>query len=104
MSGSRYCFFHDPTRSAERRQARSAGGRARHGRSLNGGQGGDVVVLASVADVVLLLERAARDLLSLENSISRARALAYVGSIAVKALEVGDLEERISALEQKLGV
>ena len=40
------------------------------------------------------------DTLVLENSIARSRALAYLVQTALKALEVGELENRISLLER----
>ena len=63
-----------------------------------------VVPLASLSDVVQLLEQTVGDLLTLENSISRARAVGYLCGVVVKALEASDLEERIVRLEEQLGV
>jgi len=101
VNGSDFCFWHDPKLAQERKRARSAGGRARHARKLTQSGDGDVC-LSSVADVVVLLERTARDLLALENSISRARAVAYVASVGLKALEVAELEERLTRLEEQV--
>ena len=100
---SGFCFQHDPSKAAARHAARSAGGKARHGRKL-GKRGRDadtvaVVQVRSVADVVALLERGINDALALENSISRARALGALALAALKALEVGELENRIAVLE-----
>ena len=39
------------------------------------------------------------DTLCLENSISRARTLAYLATTAIKLLEVGEFEQRLAALE-----
>ena len=101
---SEFCFAHCPDRAAERKAARSAGGRARHGRSFGAVATGDQgVKLGSVGDVVQLLETAVRDVLTLENSIGRARCVGYLAGIAVKALEVSDLEDRIASLEAKVG-
>ena len=60
------------------------------------------VVLASVADVMRLLERTATDLAALENSINRARAYIALASVATKTLEVSELEQRLTALELRL--
>ena len=92
-----------PTWVGERKRARSRGGHGRHGRSLTT-SGADLVGLASVSDVVLMLEQTARDLLALENSVSRARAVAYVCATAIRALEVADLEARLARLEELVGV
>lgn len=99
MAGADWCWFHAPDRDADRRAARSRGGVARHGRTL--ATGARSVQLGSVADVVKVVERALSDLLSLENSIARARAVAQLAGAALKALELAQLEQRILALEQR---
>lgn len=105
VEGSAFCFWHCPEQAEARRAARVSGGLARQGRVgvLRGGQG-VVVPLKSLADVVQLLEQTVSDVLTLENSISRARAVGYLAGIAARVLEASDLEERIVRLEQQLGV
>jgi len=103
LHGSDFCFQHDPSKAQERKEARSKGGRARHGRKLDADRG-RVVQLDTLADVVRLVEGAVGDLLQLENSVSRARAVGYLAGIAVKALQVSELEERIARLEREVGV
>ena len=100
VEGSRFCFWHEPGLARERAAARSRGGRARHNRTLDGD--GGTVVLQDVGDVCRLLERVAGDLFALETSVARARAVVYVCSVAIKAFEVGELEERLDALEEKV--
>ena len=39
------------------------------------------------------------DTLSLENSVARSRALAYLAQTALKCLEAGELEDRLALLE-----
>jgi hypothetical protein len=102
QAGSGWCFWHDPSKAQERQDARARGGRARHGRTL--ARTGTDVKLACVADVVTLLGQVAQDLYDLENSLGRARALCQVASVAVKALEVAELEERLTRLEAKVGL
>lgn len=97
VEGSAFCFWHCPDKARERKEARSRGGRARHGRRLAGDHQG--VKLESLADVVRLVEGAVKDVSALENSIARARCLGYLAGVAVKALQVADLEERILRLE-----
>jgi hypothetical protein len=36
----------------------------------------------------------------MENSIARTRTLAYLAQVALRTLEVGDLEQRLAILEQ----
>ena len=102
-AGSNYCFFHDPAMAEERQKARKRGGRARHGRKV-GSTGEDFppVCLDTVADVLSYLSQAANDLVRLENSVSRNRAMAQLASVAVSVLEVGQMEERLVALEEAL--
>ena len=100
VEGSAYCYWHAPELADVRKEARSAGGRARHGRKL--GTDRTRVTLASLADVVELVERAVNDLLQLETSISRARAIGYLAGVACKALEASDLEQRIARLEEQV--
>jgi hypothetical protein len=102
MRGSKYCFHHDPAKAEERKVARTKGGRARHGRTLAEGGNDGPVQIETVADVVDLLVRTINDVLSLENSIQRARAIGYLAGVVVKALEVAELEERVAALEAAL--
>jgi len=98
VGGGGYCFTHDPGRAEERRLARAKGGAARHGRKLGGNH--EAVTLASIADLLPLLERAVNDVLSLENSVARARTIGYLAGIAVRAFELTDLAERIAAIEE----
>ena len=102
MIGSDFCFAHDPTKAAERKAARARGGRARHGRNLDGAGNAGPVTISTVPDVVGLLARTVNDVLTLENSIQRARAIGYLAGVIVKALEVSDLEERLTAIESVL--
>ncbi len=83
------------------------GGRARHGRklgsaALSGSELGSILTIETVADVMGLLRRAVADTLMLERSLGRARTVGYLAGIMLKALEVGELEERIAALEAQL--
>ena len=98
-----FCFWHDPERTGERRAAQAKGGKMRHGRHLVTLGGSDPVTIRTVGDVVTLLERAVNDVLGLENSIARARCLGYLGGVIVKALEMGELEERLAEIERILG-
>ena len=58
--------------------------------------------LQTVADIRRILEIGVLDTLGLENSIARARTLAYLAMTAIKLLEVGEMEQRLAALEAAL--
>ena len=98
-SGSEWCFWHDPSRAEDRAEARRRGGLARHGRSLAGAVGS--VEIREVRGVLSLLERAVSDVFELESSIARARTVGYLVGVALRALELSELEARVAALEAK---
>jgi len=94
-----FCLMHSPEHAEEMAEARRLGGlRRRREKAVSGAY--DFDGLAAVDQVRRLLEIAALDTLSLENSVARSRTLAYLGQVALKALEVGELAERIDALER----
>jgi hypothetical protein len=99
MRGEEYCFWHHPEHTEAAAEARRLGGlRRRRERITQGAY--DFEGLESVTQIRRLLEVAVIDTLALESSIARSRALAYLVQMALKALEVGELEERVRALEQ----
>ena len=99
LRDSEFCFWHSPEHAEEAAEAQRLGGlRRRREKTVSGAY--DFEGLADVAQVQRLLEIAASDTLSLENSVARSRTLAYLAQVALKALEVGELAERIDALER----
>ena len=55
--------------------------------------------LRTVGAVQEPMEGAVADTLLQENSAQRSRTIGYLAGLALKALEVGELEERLAALE-----
>jgi hypothetical protein len=99
MRDGDHCLMHSPEHAQEAAEARRLGGlRRRREVTLAGAY--DIGGLETVADTRRLLQIAVVDTLSLENSISRSRTLAYLAMAALKTLEVGELENRLSMLEQ----
>ena len=93
-----HCFWHDPAHADEATEARRLGGlRRRREKAVEGAY--DIEGLEDVPAIRRLIEVAVLDTLSLENSIARSRTLAYLSQVALKALEVGEFEERLRALE-----
>lgn len=93
-----FCFWHCPETAEEADEARRLGGLHRRKKKTVGaifGFGG----LRTVEDNQALLETAAVETLSLENSIARNRALASYAAIGAKLIEIGELDERVAALE-----
>ena len=99
LSDSEFCFWHSPEHAEEAAEAQRLGGlRRRREKAVAGAY--DFDGLDSVPKARRLLEIAALDSLALENSVARSRTLAYLAQVALKALEVGELAERIDALER----
>ncbi len=96
-----FCFWHSPDHAEEAQEARRLGGLRRRKEKVTSGAY-DFEGLASVEEVRRLLEIAVLDTLSLENSIARSRTLAYLAQVSLKALEAGELEERVRSLESLL--
>ena len=97
-----FCFWHSPDHAQEAAEARRLGGlRRRKEKAVSGAY--DIEGLESVGAIRRLLEIAALDTLSLENSVARSRTLAYLAQVALKALEIGEFQERLQALEAAVG-
>lgn len=93
-----YCLWHHPDYAEEAAEARRQGGlrRKREG-SLQGEYGFEG--LETVPQIRRVLELAVMEALALDNSIARVRALGSLAQIALRALDVGELEERLRTLE-----
>jgi uncharacterized small protein (DUF1192 family) len=101
MRGEDFCFWHSPAHTEEADEARRLGGlRRRRERTVAGAY--EFAGLGTVADIRRLVEVAVIDSLSLENSVARSRTLAYLAQTALRCLEVGEMEERLAALEAGL--
>lgn len=99
---SDFCFWHDPERAEEAEQARKLGGtRRRREATLEGAY--DLGPLDSVHGIRRVVEIAVMDTLGLENSVPRNRTLASLSLALAKLLEVGEQEERLTAIEAALG-
>lgn len=98
---SPFCYIHDPARKAERAAARRRGGlttaRTRHEAES------EPFPIYETADVQNLLAIAAGDIVAQPPSIARARAAAYVSGVALKLIELTEVEQRIAAVERALG-
>lgn len=102
LTDGSYCLWHDPAHVDVVAEARKVGG-SRRRKEATIAVAYDFAGLASVDQIRRLVEVAVIDTLSIENSISRARTLAYLAQTATKLLEVGELEDRLQRVEQALG-
>ena len=104
VKGEAWCFAHHPDRAGERTAARKRGGRRNRvlGTVLTLAEDesalplelGDMKAVQAAVNLIW------RETLRQENSAQRSRTLVAVALAAMKALEVGEYEERIRALEQ----
>ncbi len=96
-----HCFWHSPEHAEDAAEARRLGGlRRRREVAVSGAY--DFAGLESVGGIRRILEVAVLDTLGLENSIARARTLAYLAMTAIKLLETGELEDRVAHLEHAM--
>jgi hypothetical protein len=102
LRDSDFCFWRDPEHEEEAEQARRLGGQRRRREKITEGAY-DLDALDTVPGIRRLLEIALLDTLGLENSVARSRVLIAGVLAAAKLLEVGELEERMAAVEVILG-
>ena len=98
MRAEPFCFWHLPEAAEEAADARRLGGlhwRKKKTIASIYGFGG----LRTIEDIGGLLETVAVETFALENSIARNRALVQIAATGAKLIEVGDLADRIAALE-----
>jgi hypothetical protein len=62
----------------------------------------DLEGLDSIPGIRRVLEIATLDTLAQENNLSRNRTLGYLMQVALKAMEAGETDERLMALEQSV--
>ena len=97
LPGSQFCFFHDPAKSAARRQAQSAGGLANKMATLPA-DAPDVKV-EDGADVVKLLGATINQVRRGEIDPRVANAVGYLSNIVLSATGQRELENRLAELE-----
>lgn len=96
-----FCFMHSPEHAQEAQEARKLG-RLRHKREATISGAFDIGRLETMEGIRRILEIALMDTLGMDNSLSRNRTLAYLVMVALKIKEVGDIEQRLVALEQSV--
>jgi hypothetical protein len=94
--------MHDPEIAAEVQEGRRLGG-LRRKREGTVAAAFDFEGLETIPQIRRMVEVAALDALSIENSLARVRALGYLEQVAVMLLEKGEHEERLDAIESVLG-
>jgi len=101
QSGSAFCFLHDPHKSEEQRRARQAGGSTRGVKVLDADT--PARDIKSVADVKGLLSETIHQVRTGAIDPKVGNCVGYLSGILLKAIEVGDIEERLAAMEAVVG-
>jgi hypothetical protein len=100
-NGNGFCFTHDVTRGKERAIARRNGGLKRITPSV-----ADKSLVPketrTITDVMTILDYALQESLVLQNSIQRGRLLVSIAHGYIEALKVGEMEQRLEAVEMTL--
>lgn len=100
IGGGDYCFSHSPSTRRAQAKARKKGGQARHTPHF-----ADLSTLPAkvetLPDAHQLLTYTLSEVAGMDNSIARARVLLALFDSFVKSFEIGELEERIRALEER---
>jgi len=98
-----FCFTHDATKSKERAIARRNGGLRRITPSV-----ADKSLVPketrTITDVMTILDYALQESLVLQNSIQRGRLLVSIAHGYIQALKVGEIEQRLEAVETALSL
>jgi hypothetical protein len=97
LKGESFCFFHSTSVMTKRLEAQSLGGRRRHSQGV-----GSAYKIESARDVPGILIDTLNQSTSLPTSAAKARAIAYLVSTLLKSLELASLEDRVTALEQRV--
>jgi len=94
-----FCRMHSPEHLREVQEARRLGG-LRRKREATISSAFQFDSLNSVEGIRRIIEVAILDTLAMDNGIARNRTLAYLAQVALHSLEVGDIEARLTALEE----
>lgn len=103
QSGASFCYFHDPLRAAEQQDARREGGRQRQRLTAVLGAHTPPKRIQTVADVTELLSDTINQVRTGQLDPKVANCVGYLSGIMLKAIEVGENEERLAAMEAVVG-
>ena len=98
-----FCFTHDATKGKERAAARRKGGLQRITPHV-----ADAALVPqqtrSIEGVMIILDYVLQESLVLANSIQRGRLLVAIAHGYIEALKVGEMEQRLEAVEMVLNL
>jgi hypothetical protein len=97
---SNFCFFHDPSKAAERHEAHAAGGRQNRMKTLDTAT--PDVEIKDCGDVVALLSATINQVRKGLIDPRVANSVGYLANQVVRVLAQNELEDRIQKLEQAI--
>src|SRR5713101_7740853 len=100
LPASNFCFFHDPSMAAERREAQALGGRQNRMKTLDGAA--PDIKVQDCGDVVALISETINQVRKGVIDPRVANAVGYLANVLIKAFEQDELETRIERLEALL--
>lgn len=100
IDGSRYCYFHDPEREADRQSSRRRGGRVRSRRAAVLPAETADLPLKSLGEVAVLLAETINQTRKGTLDCRVANSVAYLAATLARVLEQSDLEKRVESLER----
>ncbi len=98
VSGSKYCFAHDPTQEKKRKAAQRKGGEAGRVATLPESS----LSVRNMSDVLGLMEMTINDVRAGRLDVKVANAIGYLANVSVKVIQQTDIEARLEALESVL--
>lgn len=104
LTNDHFCFFHSPAKAGERRQARSAGGVSRSQKRAVLPPDTAARRLQSPTDVCDLLGDTINQVRCGLIDSRIATAVGYLAGTLLRGLEHGQLDDRLTKIEAKLGI
>lgn len=97
LPGRDFCFFHDPSKADERREAQSLGGQQNRMKTLDASA--PDVEIEDCQDVVRLISETINQVRKGQIDPRVANAVGYLANVLIRAVEQGDMERRLDDLE-----
>ena len=104
LNNDHFCFFHSPAKTQERRQARSAGGVSRSQKRAVLPADVEAKSLKSATDVCDLLGDTINQVRCGLIDSRIATTVGYLAGTLLRGLEHGQLDDRVTRIEAKLGI
>ena len=98
VTGSRFCFAHDPAQASKRDDARRRGGEAGKVKPLPE----STLAVRTMSDVLELIETTINDVRAGHVDVKVANAVGYLANVSVKVIQQTNIEARLEALESVL--